>query len=217
VIRLHSYWRSSASFRVRIGLNLKGLAYEYVPVHLMRGGGEQFGAAYRALNPQARVPTLEVDGQVLTQSMAILEWLDEAYPQPPQLLPADAFGRARVRSLAQLIVADIQPLQNTSVVRYLKEKHAFSDKDNADWLKEWIGRGLTALEARLAAERQTGRYCHGDAPTLADACLVPQCYASRRFGVDPEIYPTIYAIERACLALPAFRDAGPDSQPDRDS
>jgi maleylacetoacetate isomerase len=217
VLRLHSYWRSSASYRVRIGLNLKGLVYEYVPVHLMRGGGEQFGAAYRALNPQARVPTLEVDGQVLTQSMAILEWLDDAYPQRPRLLPADAFGRARVRSLAQLIVADIQPLQNTSVVRYLKDKHAFSDKDNANWLKEWIGRGLAALEARLAAEPQTGRYCHGDAPTIADACLVPQCYASRRFGVDPEAFPTIFAIERACLELPAFRDAGPDSQPDRDS
>ncbi len=217
MLKLYSYWRSSAAYRVRIGLALKGLSYEYVPVHLMRNGGEQFSAAYRALNPQSRVPALDVDGRLLTQSMAILEWLDEAYPQAPRLLPADAFDRARVRSLAQLIVADIQPLQNTSVVRYLREQHKWSEGDTAVWLKEWIGRGMTALEARLASEPATGTYCHGSTPTLADACLVPQCYASRRFGVDPEQFPRIRAIERACLALDAFRDASPDSQPDRDS
>lgn len=217
MLKLYSYWRSSATYRVRIGLALKGISYEYVPVHLMRNGGEQFSAAYRALNPQSRVPTLEVDGRLLTQSMAILEWLDEAYPQAPRLLPADAFDRARVRSLAQLIVADIQPLQNASVVRYLRQQRNWSEADTAVWLKEWIGRGMSALEARLAGDGVTGPYCHGDKPTLADACLVPQCYASRRFGVDPEQFPRIHAIERACLALNPFREASPDSQPDRDS
>lgn len=214
MIRLYSYWRSSAAYRVRIGLALKGLPYEYVPVHLLREGGEQFSAAFRGLNPQSRVPALALDGQLLTQSLAILEYLDETQPQPAPLLPAEPLARARIRSLALLIAADIQPLQNTSVARYLKERHAFTDADLADWLREWIGRGLGALEARLAAERETGQFCHGDTPTLADLCLVPQCYASRRFGVDPAQYPHIAAIEQACVALPAFQRAAPEMQPD---
>jgi maleylacetoacetate isomerase len=216
-LKLHSYWRSSAAYRVRIGLALKGIPYEYAAIHLMRDGGEQFGAAYRALNPQSRVPTLEVEGHVLTQSLAILEWLDERYPDSPRLLPGDAFDRARVRSLALLIAADIQPLQNTSVVRYLREQQQWPEAATAEWLKEWIDRGLAALEARLSREADTGRFCHRESPTLADVCLVPQCYASRRFGVDPEAYPRIHAIERACQALDAFRAAAPDAQPDRDS
>lgn len=212
-MKLYGYWRSSASYRVRIALHLKGIAFEYVPVHLLRDGGEQYSSAYRALNPESRVPSLEVDGHVLTQSMAILEWLEERYPTP-SLLPADAFGRARVRGLAQLIVADIQPLQNTGVVRYLRDTLHCDEPAAAGWLAHWIGRGMAALEERLARDGATGRFCHGDAPTLADACLVPQCTAARRFGVDPAQFPRICAIEAACIALPAFQAAAPDRQPD---
>jgi len=216
-LRLHSYWRSSAAYRVRLALHYKGLAYHYLPVHLLRDGGEQFGAAYLEINPQSRVPALEVDGQVLTQSMAILEWLEEAYPAAPRLLPADAFGRARVRSLAQLIVADIQPLQNTAVVRLLREQHGWTDEQVKGWLREWIGRGLRALEQRLAREPGTGTHCHGDTPTLADVCLVPQCYAAQRFGVDPAQFPRIAAIDAACRELEAFQGAAPERQPDADT
>jgi maleylacetoacetate isomerase len=212
---LHTYWRSSAAYRARIALNLKGLAYEPRFVNLVRGGGEQHGASYRALNPQGRVPTLEHDGQVITQSLAIIEYLQELFPQP-SLLPSDAVGRARVRALALIIAADVQPLQNTSVTTYLKDV-ARLDKDAlAAWLREWITRGLTALEARLAREPQTGRFCHGDAPTIADCCLVPQVYSSRRFGVDPDAYPTITRIARECADLPAFVAAAPEQQADRE-
>lgn len=216
-LRLHSYWRSSAAYRVRLALEYKGLPFDYLPVHLMRDGGEQFGVAYQRVNPQSRVPALEVDGQVLTQSMAILEWLEEQFPDAPRLLPGGAFERARVRSLAQLIVADIQPLQNTAVVRVLRETHGWSDAQVKDWMREWIGRGLRALEQRLQRESGTGRFCHGDTPTLADVCLVPQCYASRRFGVDPAQFPRIAAIDAACRELEAFQRAAPERQPDAET
>jgi maleylacetoacetate isomerase len=216
-LRLHSYWRSSAAYRVRLALEYKGLAFDYLPVHLLRDGGEQFGAAYLQVNPQSRVPALEVDGEVLTQSMAILEWLDEQYPGTPRLLPGSALERARVRSLAQLVVADIQPLQNTAVVRYLRERHAFTDEQVRAWMGEWIGRGLRALEQRLQREPGTGRFCHGEVPTLADVCLVPQCYASRRFGVDPAQFPRIAAIDAACREIEAFQRAAPERQPDAET
>jgi maleylacetoacetate isomerase len=213
MVTLYTYWRSSAAYRARIALNLKGLEYTPKFVHLLRGGGEQFGPEYRAVNPQSRVPTLIDDGVTITQSLAIIEYLDERFREPP-LLPRDPHGRARVRSLAQIIVCDVQPLQNTSVTRYLRSTLELDDAQVSAWLREWIGRGLDALEQRLATESGTGTFCHGDTPTLAECCLVPQCYASRRFGVDPGGYPTIARIEARCNALEAFTRAAPERQPD---
>lgn len=214
-LRLYSYWRSSASYRVRIALELKGLRYDYLPVHLVRNAGEQHQAAYRAVNPQGRVPALEVDGDVVTQSPAILEYLEEAYPQPA-LLPLDMLGRARARSLAMVIACDIQPLQNIAVTQYLKATLGLDEAAVNAWLREWIGRGLAAVEARLARDRETGRFCHGDTPTLADVCLVPQCYAAGRVGLDVAGYPSIARINAACRELEAFRRAAPEAQPDAD-
>ncbi len=211
-MRLYSYWRSSAAYRVRIALALKGIPYECVPVHLVRDGGQQHAPAYRRLNPGGRVPTLEVDGQALYQSMAILEWLEETHPLVP-LLPADPIGRARVRGIAQLIVSDIQPLQNISVTNYLRDVSSWASEQTAAWLRHWIGRGMAAVEHALD-DPATGGFCYGDSPTLADLCLVPQCYASRRFGVDVAAYPRIAAIEQHCLELSAFRIAAPEAQPD---
>ena len=190
-LRLYSYWRSSSAWRVRIGLALKGLAYEYRAVDLLHGG--QFQDAYQALNPMVQVPVLEIEeaGRTvrLAQSMAILEWLDERHPQPP-LLPADLLGRARVQ-------------------RALDEKLPVYGRE---WAKLWIERGLDALEREVRGG--AGRFCHGDTPSLADCYLVPQLYASRRFGVDVAPWPTLHRIEEACAALPAFQAAAPDHQPD---
>jgi maleylacetoacetate isomerase len=210
---LHGFWRSSATYRVRIALGLKGVAADYRPVNITAGGQQQFSADYLRLNPEGRVPALEVDGQVLTQSWAILEWLEETHPQPA-LLPADAFGRARVRALAQLVVADIQPLQNLGPTNYLSAELGATPDQVAVWLKHWINRGLSAFEAQLARDAATGQFCHGASPTLADACLVPQCYAARRYGVDVVQFPNITRIEAACQALPAFQAAVPERQPD---
>jgi len=210
---LHGFWRSSATYRVRIALGLKGLAADYRPVNITAGGQQQFSVDYLRLNPEGRVPALEVEGQVLTQSWAILEWLEEAYPQPA-LLPADAFGRARVRALAQLVVADIQPLQNLGPTNYLGSQLGATPEQVAAWLKHWIGRGMQAFEAQLASDAAIGHFCHGDTPTLADTCLVPQCYSARRFGVGIEQFPNIARIEAACQALPAFAAAVPERQPD---
>lgn len=213
MLTLHTYHRSSASYRVRIALGIKRLPWVPAFVHLLRGGGEQHGTAFRGLNPQGRVPAL-IDGErILTQSLAIMEYLDETHPQPP-LLPSDAAGRARVRSLAQLIACDIQPLQNLSVTRYLHDELGCDDDRIRAWQAHWISTGLAALETRLATERGTGRFAHGDLPTIADCCLVPQCYAARRFGVDPAAYPTLAAIEARCLDLPAFAGAAPERQAD---
>jgi maleylacetoacetate isomerase len=211
-LRLYSYWRSSASHRVRIALQLKGLDYEYVPVHLATDGGAQHSAAYRALNPQSRVPALETADGVLTQSMAIMEWLEETYPDPP-LLPATAAERARVRSMAQLMVADVQPLQNLSVTNYLHEKLHQDEAAIDAWRRAWVGRGLAALEDMLEREAP-GDFCVGAQPTLADACLLPQCASAHRFGVDMSAYPRIARIEKACNAIGAFQRAAPAAQPD---
>lgn len=213
-MKLYTYFRSSAAYRVRIALNLKGLAYESVPVHLLRGGGEQLQPAYRAVNPAALIPSLEDDnGTTLTQSMAIIEYLDETHPAVP-LLPADPLGRARVRALASTIACDIHPLGNLRVLKYLVHQLKVTDEAKAEWSRHWIGEGFGALEAMLAASPETGRFCHGDTPTLADCCLVPQVFNALRFEVDMSRFPTIARIHAACGELDAFAAAHPSRQPD---
>ncbi|HYG66896.1 MAG TPA: maleylacetoacetate isomerase [Anaeromyxobacteraceae bacterium] len=211
-LRLYGYWRSSSTWRVRIGLGLKGIAWEPAIVNLL--AGEQFSEAHRARSPLAMVPVLEVeDGNRtlrLVQSMAILEWLDETHPEPP-LLPADPAGRARVRALAEHVNSSIQPLQNSTVLKALREKLG-PGADKA-WAAHWIANGLAALE-RAVNDGGAGRFCHGDRPGLAEAYLVPQLYNARRFGLDVAPYPTLLRIEAACAALPAFAAAHPDRQPD---
>ena len=211
-MKLYDYFRSSAAYRVRIALNLKGVAPERAFVHLRKGAQRE--DEYLALNPQGLVPSLVTDGgDVLTQSLAILEWLDETCPQPP-LLPADAAGRARVRSLALTIACDIHPLNNLRVLNYLTGTLGVSDAQKNGWYKYWIDVGFEALEARLAGDAAAGRFCHGDAPTIADVCLVPQMANARRVEFDFAPYPTLLRIEAACAALPAFADAAPARQPD---
>jgi maleylacetoacetate isomerase len=215
VVTLYTYWRSSAAFRARIALNLKGVAYTPQFVHLLRDGGAQHSPEYRAINPQGRVPALVHNGHVIVQSMAILEYLEEVFPEPP-LLPRDAAGRARVRSLAQIIVSDVQPLQNTSVTQYLTDVLRLDAPARAAWLTEWITRGMSAVEKLLAEGAATGRFCHGDTPTIADCCVFPQVYSARRFGVDPAQFKTICRIAAQCAELPAFAAALPEAQPDRE-
>ena len=216
-LTLYTYFRSSASFRVRIALNLKGLHYTSVPVHLLKGGGEQHGSGYAALNPAQLVPTL-VDGAheglALGQSLAIMEYLDEAYPDTPALLPTTAPARARVRSLAQTVACEIHPLNNLRVVQYLERELKVDEAARATWNRHWMTLGFTALEALLTGSPHTGVFCHGDMPTLADCCLVPQLSNARRFDTPLEAYPTLLRIEAACLALDAFQRALPAAQPD---
>ena len=210
-MKLYTYFRSSAAYRVRIALALKGLAYAAVRVHLMKG--EQYGAEYSAINPQNLVPVLEDEGQRVTQSLAILQYIDETWPQPP-LQPADRFGRARVRSLALLIACEIHPLNNPRVLNYLTGKLGASEEQKLEWYHHWIKTGFSALEKRLAGERETGRYCHGDTPGFADCALVPQMANALRFKVDLAEFPTIRRINAACLELEAFQKAAPENQPD---
>jgi maleylacetoacetate isomerase len=211
--RLHGYWRSTAAWRVRIALNLKGLAWASVPVHLVRDGGEQRLPAFRRLNPQGLVPVLEIDGLVLTQSLAIIEYLEETRPAPP-LLPAGPAARARVRSLAQLVASDIHPLNNLRALQFLRAPLGVDEAGREAWYRHWVSDGLRALETRLAEAPDTGRYCHGDAPGLADCCLVPQLYNARRYGCALDEFPTVLAIEAACGELAAFQAAAADVQPD---
>ncbi|WP_312318605.1 maleylacetoacetate isomerase [Stenotrophomonas sp.] len=212
-LELFSYWRSSAAYRVRIGLNLKDLAYAITPVHLVRDGGQQHSEGYAALNPQELVPTLRHGEQVLHQSMAILEYLDEVFGGP-SLLPDDAAGRARVRALSQLVACDIHPLNNLRVMQFFSDTWNVPQSEREDWTRHWIQLGFEAMERMLVESVETGRFCHGDTPTLADCCLVPQLYNARRFNVDLGPYPTLVRIEAACLALPAFEAARPENQPD---
>ncbi|TCI11471.1 maleylacetoacetate isomerase [Dyella soli] len=210
---LYGYWRSSAAYRVRIALNLKGLAYESRPVHLVRDGGEQHAPDYQALNPQELVPCLVDNGQVFTQSMAIIEYLEETRPEPA-LLPADPVGRARVRTLAQAVSCDIHPLANLRVLQHLVTQFEADDAAKGVWSRHWITLGLQALESMLAGNVATGRFCHGDTPTMADACLIPQVYNAVRWKLPLDDYPTIRRINEACLALEAFQQAVPEAQPD---
>lgn len=212
-MKLYSYFRSSAAYRVRIALNLKGLPYETVAVHLLRQGGEQLLPEYRRLNPTALVPTL-VDGDLaLGQSMAILEYLEETHPEPA-LLPGDAAGRGRVRAIAQTIACDIHPLDNLRVLKYLKHEMKVSEESKNAWYKHWVELGLAGVEGLLAHDAATGEFCHGDRPSLADLCLVPQVANARRFECDLSAMPTIVRIDARCQELEAFRQAAPANQPD---
>jgi maleylacetoacetate isomerase len=209
---LYGYWRSSCSYRVRIALNLKGLEYEQRTVHLVRDGGEQHRAAYRAINPLGTVPALLHQDLVLVQSLAICEYLEEVFPDPA-LMPRDAPGRARVRGLTQTIASEIQPLNNLAVTLYLKnELQQSGDAVNA-WLSRWLARGFSAVESWLDNDA-TGQFCHGDYPGLADCFLVPQVYNAERFSCDLTPYPNIRRITRRCRELPAFSSAAPENQPD---
>ncbi|HNE59973.1 MAG: maleylacetoacetate isomerase [Rubrivivax sp.] len=212
-MKLYNYFRSSASFRVRIALHLKGLAYDYLPIHLAKG--EQRQPAFAAVTAEGLVPVLQTDDEHrLTQSMAIIEYLDETHPQPP-LLPADALGRARVRALAQIVACEIHPLNNLRVLKYLvHDLKASEDAKNA-WYRHWVRLGLQAYEGQLAT--QTGRYSHGDTPTLADCCLVPQIFNARRFDCDLSGLPRTMAVFDACMQLQAFQNAQPSACPDAEA
>ncbi|MGV7210284.1 maleylacetoacetate isomerase [Oxalobacteraceae bacterium A2-2] len=212
-MKLYTYFRSSAAYRVRIALNLKGLAYDAIPVHLLRNGGEQLSEGYRAINPSALVPALDDGGEIVTQSLAIMEYLDEVHPLIP-LLPQDALGRARVRALALDIAADTHPLGNLRVLKYITGPLGQSEQAKLAWQQHWLGTGLAILERKLAEDSRTGRYCHGDTPTLADCCLVPQVFAAQRFQVGLAPYPTVLRIHDACATLEAFQLAHPARQPD---
>jgi maleylacetoacetate isomerase len=209
-VKLYSYFRSSAAYRVRIALNLKGLSYETVPIHLVKGGGQNKSPEYRAINPQMRVPALTLpDGEVLVQSLAIIEYLDETHPQPP-LLPADALARAKVRALAQVIACDIHPLNNIGPLRYLKNPLKHEQAEIDAWYHHWILDGFAALEALI----EPAPYSFGAQVTLADICLVPQVFNARRLKVPLERFPKIVAVDTACNELAAFEKARPDNQPD---
>jgi maleylacetoacetate isomerase len=213
MLTLHNYFRSSASYRVRIALNLKDLPYTYVPVHLLKGGGQQYTEDYQRVNPAKLVPTLVDDGHAIGQSLAIMEYLDEIHPMPA-LLPRDPLGRARVRGLAQSVACEIHPLNNLRVLRYLDNDLKVDESTKTTWYRHWITVGFTAIEALLANDPATGTFCHGDTPGLADCCLIPQIANSRRFDTPLDTFPTIRRIEETCLALDAFAKAAPQLQPD---
>lgn len=211
-IVLHNYYRSSTSYRVRIALEMKGLSYDYVPHHLRHG--EHLEPAYLAVNPQGLVPALVLDdGTLLTQSLAIIEYFDEIQPAPP-LLPKDLLGRARVRMLAQMIACDIHPVNNLRVLTSLRTLFGAGDQDITNWFRHWVNEGFRPLEKILASSPETGTFCHGEMPGLADICLAAQITSNARFGVDLTPYPTITRINAACMALPAFQKAAPQNQID---
>lgn len=212
MLRLYTYFRSSAAYRVRIALNLKALPYEAVPVHLLRGEGEQHSPAYAARNPAELVPLLEEGDLTLTQSLAIIEYLDECHPTPA-LLPPEPRARARVRSLALAVACDIHPLGNLRVVRYLTGL-GIDQRQRREWSQHWIGSGLAAIERVLATDGATGRCCCGDVPTLADCCLIPQVFNAQRAGCSLQPWPTVQRIYEHCTALEAFQRAAPAVQPD---
>ncbi len=210
-MKLHTYFRSSAAFRVRIALNLKGLAYDTDFVHIAKG--EHRAPAYGALNPQALVPTLEDAGSLLTQSLAIIEYLEETRPQPP-LLPKDPLGRARVRSLSLLIACEIHPVNNLRVLQHLKRALGQNEEQVNAWYRHWIADGLAKFEAQLQGTRGSGRFCHGEAPTMADCCLAPQVFNAQRYQCDTAPYPATMRAFAECMKIEAFDRAQPSKQPD---
>jgi maleylpyruvate isomerase len=212
-MRLYTYFRSSAAYRVRIALNLKGLDYEAIPVHLLRDGGEQLQSQYRAINPSGLVPAFQDDYLTLTQSIAILEYLEDMHPKVP-LMPKDATGRARVRELAQIVACDIHPVNNLRVLRYLVDELKLGEDVKKEWYRHWLVGGLEVLETHLARDPSSGPLCHGHTPTIADCCLVPQVYNAQRHGVDVSIYPNIARINALCGEMPGFVAAHPSNQPD---
>lgn len=212
-MKLYSYFRSSAAFRVRIALNLKGAACEYAPVHLLKAGGEQLSESYRRTNPACLVPALEDGGQVLTQSLAIIEYLDERYPEPP-LLPSDPLSRAYVRAVALSIACDMHPLNNLRVLRYLVRQLGVSDAAKESWVRHWVELGLGQLEQLVVSAGRSGRYALGDQMTIADVVIVPQIFNARRAGCDLARAPTLTAICDRCMQLDAFARAQPSAQPD---
>ena len=211
-MRLYTFFRSSAAFRVRIALNLKGLAYEPAFVHLAKG--EQHKAEYLALNPQGLVPALVDEGHLLTQSLAIIEYLEETHPEPP-LLPKDPLGRARVRSLSLLVACEIHPLNNLRTLTHLRRSLGQSENQVNAWYRHWIADGLAKLEAELA--QGTGAYCHGDRPSIADCCLVPQVFNARRYQCDLTSFPNVVRVADGCMKLDAFERAQPSTQPDAEN
>ena len=213
MLKLYTYFRSSAAFRVRIALNLKNLAYEAIPVHLVKDGGQHLKEDYRRINPAGAVPALADRDLALSQSLAIIEYLDEAYPYPP-LLPPELAARARVRAIALDIACEIHPINNLRVLKYLTGQLGLSEEQKNSWYRHWVEVGLAAVEARLAGNPATGRFCHGEHPTLADCCLVPQVFNARRFGCRLDHVPTVVRIDAECRTLPAFIAAAPENQPD---
>ena len=213
-MKLYGFFRSSAAYRVRIALNLKGLSYDQHAIHLRRN--DQAKPDYRSVNPQGLVPALEIDGETLIQSLAIIEYLDETHPEPP-LVPAAPADRARVRALADIVACDIHPINNLRVLRYLTHTYGKSESDIGLWYNHWIDAGFHALETLFAADPRTGSFCHGDRPGLADIALVPQVVNAERYQLDMSPYPTISRIFAACQKLPAFAAAHPDNQPDREA
>lgn len=210
---LYSYWRSSAAYRVRIALNLKKLPYTIRPVHLVRDGGQQHQESYRKLNPQELVPTLLHGELVVRQSLAIIEYLDETWPEVP-LLPATPAARARARGMADLVACDIHPIGNLRVLQYLGQECGMPQAQREQWSRHWIEQGFKALEAVLDEDPSRGRFCCGEAPGLADICLVSQMYNALRWGVDMQAFPSINAVYTACQELDAFQQAAPEAQPD---
>lgn len=216
MLKLYTYFRSSAAYRVRIALNLKNLEYEAIPVHLVKDGGQHLKEDYRRINPAGAVPALADRELSLSQSLAIIEYLDEAYPYPP-VLPADPAARARVRAIALDIACEIHPINNLRVLKYLTGQLGLTEEQKNAWYRHWVEVGLASVEARLTTGPNaalTGKYCHGDHPTLADCCLVPQVFNARRFGCRLDHVPTVVRIDAECRTLPAFVAAAPENQPD---